>query len=179
MLLSPKAEWSAIGAEFSTPGSIYGGFLVPMVALGPTAATVGTLVFGVRSTLAGTYKMSALDALTDGVLQYLLGLGGVYALALLIDALAPTFSGHRNPVQALKVAAYGSTPYWLGGVCAIIPKLSPLGLLLGLYTFWLFALGLAIVMKAPRDKAVAYTVVVAIAGVLLALLTRAIPRIFV
>src|SRR2546427_3168851 len=33
----------------------------------------------------------------------------------------------RNRVQALKIAAYGSTPYWLGGVLAVFPKLSLLG----------------------------------------------------
>jgi len=179
LLLTPNQEWTTIAGEFATAGPIYGRFLVPLVAIGPGAAMIGTLAFGVRSTLgAGTYPMPALDAITDGVLQYLLGLVGVYALALVIDMLAPMFSAQRNPVQALKVAAYASTPYWLGGIFAIIPKLSPLGLLMGLYSFRLLALGLPTVMKAPRDRTGAYTLTVAIASVLIALLARALPGIF-
>jgi hypothetical protein len=153
MLVSPAEEWGAIASEYSTTGRMYRGFLVPLAAIGPAAATLGTIVFGVHATLlAGTYSMPVMDALATGILDYLLSLAAVFLLALAIDALAPTFGGQRNPVQALKVAAYGSTPYWLGGVCAIIPKLTILGVLVSLYSFRLWALGLHPVMKAPRDR---------------------------
>jgi len=180
MLVSPREEWSTIATEYSTAGRIYRSFLVPLAAIGPAAATLGTIVFGVRATLlAGTYSMPVMDALATGIFDYLLSLAGVYLLGLAINALAPTFGGHRNPVQALKVAAYGSTPYWVGGICAIIPKLAILGVLVSLYSFRLLAIGLPAVMKAPRDKTVPYAVAVAVAAILIMLLARAIPSLLI
>jgi hypothetical protein len=140
-----------------------------MAAIGPIAATVGTILFGVRNSIAGSYEMSVGDAVTSGVLEYGLNLLGVYVLAVLIDGLAPSFGGQRNRVQALKVAAYGSTPYWLGGVVALFPKLSLIGAVFALYSLRLVALGLPPLMKIPRDKTAAYTLLASIAAVILAL----------
>ncbi|HYK82574.1 MAG TPA: Yip1 family protein [Gemmatimonadales bacterium] len=173
LILHPTQAWPAIAGEFTTVGPIYARFLVPMAAIGPLATTLGTIVFGERSILGQTYEMSFKNAVTDGILQYVLGLVAVYGVALVIDALAPTFSGQRNQVQALKLAAYGSTPFWLSGVFALVPKLTILGLVVGLYTFRLFALGLPLLMKAPREKTPGYAVVVAVAAILVALLCAA------
>ena len=151
-----------------------------MAALGPLAATIGTIISGgQRSTLVGTYNLSLIDALTSGVLEYGLNLTGAYVFALAIELLSPTFGGARNRVQALKVAAYAGTPYWLGGVLAVLPKLAPIGALLGLYSVRLVALALPVVMKAPREKNAAFTLLVSIAGIIIALLVSALSRVFV
>jgi len=60
----------------------------------------------------------------------------VYALALIIEAPAPTFNGTKNSGQALKVAAYSSTAGWLVGVFSLVPALSFLQIL-GLDHRWL------------------------------------------
>jgi hypothetical protein len=77
-------------------------------------------------------------------------------------------------VQALKVAAYGSTPYWLAGAFALFPRIEPLGMLVGLYSVRLFAQGLPAVMKAPRDKTAAFTLLTSIAAALIVLVITAI-----
>ena len=179
LLLHPGQEWQAIAAEFATPGSVYARYIIPMAAVGPIAATVGTIVFGVRNSIAGSYGMSVGDAVTSGVLDYALNLVGVYVFALLIDVLAPSFGGQRNRVQALKVAAYGSTPYWLGGAVALFPKLSLIGGALALYSVRLLALGLPPLMKAPRDKSAAYTLLMSIAGIVLALVVSAVTPVVI
>ncbi len=177
--MQPAQEWATIAGEFTTAGPIYRRFLVPMAVIGPLAATLGTIVSGQRSTLGGSYPMSVMDAVTSGVLEYGLNLVGVYLFAVLIETLATVVGGQRNRVQALKIAAYGTTPYWLGGVLAVFPKLSLLGAAFGLYSVRLFAAGLPPVMKAPRDKTAAFTLLVSIAGALVLLLISAIVRIFV
>ncbi|HLB82030.1 MAG TPA: Yip1 family protein [Gemmatimonadales bacterium] len=179
LLFQPTEEWATIAGEFSAAGPIYRRFLMPMAAIGPLAATIGTILFGVRSSLAGTYEVSIGDAVTSGVLEYGLNLAGVYALAVIIDTLAAMLGSQKNRVQALKVAAYGCTPYWLGGVVALFPKLSPIGMLFGLYSIWLFKLGLVPVMKVPRDKGAAYTLLVTVGAVLVVLVIGAVSRIFV
>jgi hypothetical protein len=176
LMLQPTQEWATIAGEFSTVGPIYTRFLVPMAAIGPIAATVGGVVFGERGSLLtfGTIAVSLGTAVQVGVLEYALNLLGVYALAVVIDVVGGSIGGQRNRVQALKVAAYGSTPYWLASVFALFPRIEPLGMLIGLYSVRLFALGLPPVMKAPRDKGAAFTLLTSIAAMLLVLVITAI-----
>ncbi len=100
---------------------------------------------------------------------YVLTLVGVYVLALIIDALAPTFNGQKNQIQALKVAAYSSTASWVAGVFALVPGLRILTIL-GLYSLYLLYTGLPVLMKAPQDKAMGYTAVVIVAAIVLFML---------
>ena len=129
---------------------------------------------GERGSLLGKFPIELGAAVQAGVLEYLLNLVGVYALALAIDVIGGSLGGQRNRVQALKVAAYGTTPYWLAGVFALFPRIEPLGMLVGLYSVWLYALGLPACMKAARDKTAAYTLLTSIAAVLLVLIITAI-----
>src|SRR3546814_8308964 len=88
---------------------------------------------------------------------------GVWVLAWIINALAPTFEATRNPVQAMKVAAYSATAAWVAGVFQIVPSLGWIGAILGLYSLYLLYLGLPILMKAPAAKAMAYTLATIVA----------------
>ena len=58
------------------------------------------------------------------VIGYLLSLAIVYVLALIVDALAPTFGGTKNPIAALKLVAYGSTAGFVGGIFSLMPSLA-------------------------------------------------------
>jgi len=179
----PRQEWAAIAGEFTSAGRIYRGFLLPLAAIGPLAATVGTILSGgERSSLAAigsTYTISMTDAITRGVLEYALNLIAVYAFAMVIDLLAGILGGQRNQVQALKVAAYGSSPYWLGGALAVLPKLAPIGLLLGLYSVRVYAAGLSPVMKTPPDKTLPYTLLTSAAGAMVVLVVATVLQLFV
>jgi len=180
MVLHPRQEWAGIAGEFTTAGPIYTRYLVPVAAIGPAAATVGTIISGgERSSFVGTFTISVTDAVTRGVLEYALNLIAVYVFALVIDVLGGILGGQRNQVQALKVAAYGSTPYWLGGALAVLPKLAPIGVLLGLYSVRLYALGLPPVMKTPPDKTLAYALLSGAAGAIIVLLVATVLQLFV
>ena len=67
--MRPTEEWNTIAGEFTTAAPIYVRFLLPMAAIGPVAATLGTVVSGERNGIGGTYTMSAMDAVTGGVLE--------------------------------------------------------------------------------------------------------------
>jgi len=108
------------------------------------------------------------------VVQYLMSLGLVYLMALIIDALAPTFGVQKNFDQAFKVAAFIPTPAWIAGVFSIIPSLSIIAALVSLYSLYLLFVGLPILMKAPADKALPYTVVVIIAAIVITVVITAV-----
>jgi hypothetical protein len=63
------------------------------------------------------------SAIIGAVVTYGLTLLSVFLLALIIDALAPSFDGQKRPVQAFKVAAYTGTAGWVFGVLQIFPPL--------------------------------------------------------
>jgi Yip1-like protein len=165
ILLSPRTEWLVIDGEQTTPRALYTGYIAPLAAIGPLAQMIGYSVFGISVRFLGTYRVPFGTALTQAIVTYVLILAGTYLLAIIIDALAPTFNGPRNQIQALKLAVYSSTAAWVAGIFALIPGLRFL-VLLGLYSLYLLYLGVPVLMKTPREKAMPYTGVVTIAAVL-------------
>jgi hypothetical protein len=166
ILLSPRTEWEVIDAEPTTLATLYTGYVMPLAAIGPISQIIGYSVFGITVPFMGTYRVPIGSAITSAVVGYILTLVGTYVLALIIDGLAPTFNGQRNQIQALKVAAYSSTASWVAGIFALIPGLRLLTIL-GLYSLYLLYLGLPVLMKAPREKAMGYTAVVVLAAIVL------------
>jgi hypothetical protein len=122
---------------------------------------------------SGTYRLSIGSVIGHAVVSYALSLAGVYVFALVINALAPTFLGAKDDIQALKVAAYSSTAAWLAGVFMLVPVLGFLQIL-GLYSLYLLYLALPLLMKVPEEKALIYTVIVIIAGLVIMALIGAI-----
>jgi hypothetical protein len=167
ILLQPKQEWPVIEAEQATVGGLYTGYIIPLAAIGPIASLIGWSVFGMRIPFVGSMRIPIGFGIRNSVIVYVLGLIGVFVLALIIDALAPTFGGQKNQIQALKVSAYSYTAAWVGGIFSLIPALAILGLLVSLYSLYLLYLGLPVLMKAPQEKAVGYTVVVIIVAIVL------------
>jgi hypothetical protein len=169
ILLTPKTEWEVIDAEPTTVADLYKGYIMPLAAIGPVAQAIGFSVFGMPVPFLGTYRTPVGTAITQAIVTYILTLVAVFVLALIIDALAPTFNGIPNRIQALKVAAYSYTASWVASIFMLIPALSFLAIL-GVYSLYLLYLGLPILMKAPKEKALAYTAVVILCGIVLFML---------
>ena len=172
ILLKPKEEWARIDAEPATVSGLMTGWVAPLAAIGPVAGLIGGLVFG-YSAFGVTYRPSVTSAVTSAVIGYALALLSAFLLSKIIDALAPSFGGQKNPVQAMKVAAYSGTAAYLAGIFQIIPALMILGIL-GLYSLYLLYLGLPRLMKAPEDKAIGYTVVTVIVAIVLFVIVGAV-----
>jgi hypothetical protein len=167
ILLTPRSEWETIAAEATTPAGLYKGYILPLAAIGPICQVVGYSVLGLRMPFGSTvYRTPIGTALTSAVVTYVLSLIGVFVLAMIIDGLAPTFGGTRSQIQGLKTAAYASTASWLAGIFTLVPGLRVLAIL-GLYSIYLLYLGLPVTMKAPSDRAGAYTGVVILAAFVL------------
>jgi hypothetical protein len=118
-------------------------------------------VIGVSMPFGGYFRIPLVSGVLFAVERFGFGLLGFYLVALLINALAPTFGGTRDLVQALKTTAYAFTSGLLGSLLSILPMLSALIALVALiYGIYILYLGLPVVMKAPPEKATGYTVAV-------------------
>ena len=162
ILITPKTEWGAIDAEPATIGGIYTSYVMILAAIGPIASLIGQQVFGMPYLGKPTIGYSV----TMAVMSYVLSLVAVYVLALVIDALAPSFGGTKDSLKAFKVAAYSWTAAWVAGIFGLIPMLAILGLV-GLYSLYLLYLGLPRLMRVAEDKAIGYTVVVIVVQIVL------------
>jgi len=174
----PKEEWTTIAGETTTILDLYITYIVILAAIEPVASIIGMSIVGIRLPFVGSLQVPIATAVASAFVHYILTLVGVYILALIIDALAPTFSGERNISQAFKVATYIYTPIWIIGVIAIIPTLGILGIL-GLYGLYLLYLGLPILMKSPQEKSSVYIIVVIIAAIVIFVMISYIPRVVI
>jgi len=178
ILLNPKQEWQTIAGESTTIADLYKNYIIILAAIGPVASIIGMSIVGISLPFVGSFRIPITTAITSAVVQYILTLVGVYVLALIIDALAPTFLGEKNMDQSFKLATYSYTPGWLVGIFALIPVLSVLGIL-GLYGLYLLYLGLPVLKKSPQEKSLGYTVAVIIAAIVVFVIISIISRAFI
>jgi Yip1-like protein len=176
LLLKPNDEWAVIEKELTDTATLYRTWIIPLAAITPICSAIGWTVFGLSIPFAGSVRMPLTTALTNAAIGYVLALIMVFVFALIIDGLAPTFGGTKNQVQALKVAAYASTASWVGGVFTLIPALGIISLIFSCYSLYLLYAGLSPLMKSPKDKAMPYTIVVILVGIVLAVVAVAIQR---
>jgi hypothetical protein len=163
ILLTPKTEWPAIAGETTTTGDLYKNYVLILAAIPAVAGFIGMSMLGF-----GLFRIGMSIALTASLVGYVLSLVLVYVYGLVINALAPTFGGQKDAMQALKTSVYASTAVYVAGIGGIIPVLGWLISLAGaVYTIYLLYLGLPTTMKCPQEKAVGYTAVSVIVGIVL------------
>ena len=177
ILLNPKQTWPVIAAEGGDVASIYTRYVMILAAIPAVAGFVGLSLIGV-SVLGASYRTPILAGIVQMIVSYLLTLAMVFVLALIVNALAPTFGGTKNQVNALKLVAYGCTSAFVGGIFSIIPMLAILGLIAGLYSIYLIYTGIAVMMRCPADKAGAYTAVVIVCGIVAGIVIGAVAALF-
>ena len=103
ILLEPKAEWPKIAEEAATVQSIYIGYVMILAAIGPVAMVD-------QHGRARRHRGH----------QLRLGLVITYLLAMIVDALAPSFGGEKNFVPSLKLTGYSYTAAWIAGIFHLI-----------------------------------------------------------
>jgi len=172
ILLKPKQTWPVIAAESADVASIYSSYLVILAAIPAIASFIGLTLVGVGG-FGLSYRVPIGTGLVQMVVRYVVSLVMIFVMALIVDALAPTFGGTKNQVQALKLVAYGSTAAFVGGIFGIIPSLWILGLLASIYSIYLFYTGISVLMRCPPEKAGAYTAVVIVVAIVIGVILGA------
>ncbi len=178
IVLQPKTEWLVIEGETATVADLYREYIMPLAAVGPLASIVGMSMVGISMPMMAAYRVPLSSAITSAIISYVLSLVGVYVIGLIIDALAPNFKGRQNRLQSFKVATYASTASWLGGIFLIFPMLGIFSFFAALYGIYLLYLGLPVLMKAPQEKAGAYTAIVVVVAFVVMVAFAAVSSMF-
>jgi hypothetical protein len=155
ILANPTHEWRAIAVEEDDIASVYKRYILWIAAIPAVCLFIGLGVigapFGGRSTVA--------LALNSAIYGYLTALVITMAAALVVEKLAPRFKSQGSIVNALKLVAYASTPMWVAGIFNLFLYIAPLGVLVTVYSVYLFYLGLPAMMKTHPENVVPYTLV--------------------
>ncbi len=139
-------------AEPATPQSIYTGWVMIFAAIGPLALLLTIGVGGVKFAI-GSYIMALIIT---------------FILALLVDALAPTFGGTKDNFvgASLKLSAYSYTAAWIAGIFTLLGMLGTAILLVAsIYTWYTFYLGAPVLKKCTPEKAVPFTIIIVLCGI--------------
>ncbi len=177
IIISPKTEWDVIAGETASVQELYVNYALVLVAAAALAEFIGRAIIGF-SVLGAHFRTPMGSALVGFILRIVLTLAGVFILAYIIDALAPSFNGEKDILASHKLAVYSSTPAWVGGLFAIIPPLAIIGLLFALYGIYVFYLGVTPVKKVPSDKSAVYTLVVIVISIVIYFIIGAIVGAF-
>lgn len=166
VLLTPTSAWPAIAREETDAMTLYRQYIAPLATIPALAGFIGMSLIGVGA-FGVAIRVPIVTGLVQMVVGYVMSLAMVYVVALIANALAPNFGGEKHPLNALKLAAYGSTAALVGGIFAVIPALSILSLVAALYSLFLLFLGSPALMRVPSEKALPYTMVLAVCAIIL------------
>ncbi|MBL8297225.1 MAG: YIP1 family protein [Rhodanobacteraceae bacterium] len=163
VLLSPKTEWPVIAQEHTDVATLYTGYAMILAAIPAVFGFLGSVVFAPGSIGILFVVM---------ILQYAIAIGLTFALALIVDALAPTFGAQKSTIQAHKTVVYASTASWVAGVFLLIPFLGWIIALAGsIYSLVQLYLALPCTMKSPPEKTGGYFAVVLVIAIVLSFVT--------
>lgn len=172
LLLSPKTEWPKIDGEPATVQGLFTGYVMILAAIPAIAMALMLFLFVPRGSvavagIAVSYGISTTSIIAAALIQYVLSLVSVYVMGLIIDGLAPSFGSTKDPLKAMKVAAYYPTAGWVAGILLLIPGIGALAALVGgIYSLYLLYLGLPLLMRTPQDKQVSYFVVTLVVAII-------------
>jgi len=170
VLLRPKETFQLIKTESATTQDLIFNYVAILAVIPAIASIIGMSLVGVSVPFMRMVRFPLINSLSRAIVQYVLTLVGIYVLGLIINALAPTFSGVKNKIQALKIAVYCATPTLVAGILHIVPALGVLAIIAGLYGLYLLYLAIPVMMECPKEKALVYTVTVIVVNIVISII---------
>ncbi len=157
VLLSQNAEWTRVMSEENDKQSLlrYG---MVLITIAYALLFVLSLLFS--SGMGGFVAFSTTYIITTVVIQFALGIASLYFIPTILAALAPSFGGKNDSLNALKLFVFAATPSWIGMALSRVPILGILAAIAGgIFAIYLFWQHVAEAMTIPADKKVGYVIV--------------------
>lgn len=167
ILASPRTEWLVVADEPVTARDIYTRYVAALAAIPPIANFINGSLIG-QDSFGNHHQVPFGVGIPLMLAAYVLALVITYVMALIVDALASTFDGQKNQIQAIKCVAYSSTAIWISGALLIVPGVGWLAMLAGgIFSVFLLRLGLSPTMKSPKKRVDSYTAVSSLIALIL------------
>jgi hypothetical protein len=164
IIIEPKNEWLIINQEEIGQSQLILTYLIPLSLIPAVASFIGFGLVGISIPFAGTYS-SVSWGIKQAVISLLSTIGGALISAYIIDLLAPNFGAVKNFNKAFQLVVYSYTPTMIAGIFLIVPSISIISTLAGIYGLYLLYLGIQPLMQTPIEKTLSYFIVSLIAMV--------------
>ena len=174
IVLTPEAEWTRIMSEESERQSL--------IRYGVTMTVIAyfllfALSFLTSMMISTIVPFSAAHIVASVAVDFALSVASIYFVPQILAAIAPSFGGENNSLNALKLFVFASTPAWLGMAVSVIPIIGWLAALAGgLYAIYLFWKHFAEALRIPEDKKIGYLIVGILVLVVINVVIQAIGR---
>lgn len=154
IIINPVQAWENIKHDTDDKQEILLKFALPLIVLGSVTTFIGSASFGLgHSTYIGF--MSA-------IAYFISSVAGIYISAIVINELAQNFGSEKNLNNSFKLVIYSSSASFLATIISSLhPMLSFVGLF-GLYSIYIFWLGVKPMMNTPEDKKLGFVVISAL-----------------
>jgi hypothetical protein len=155
IILTPKTEWLIISKEKKTTSAVFRRYLLPLSVISVIACYIGYGIVGSNQGMFGPIATAELGY-RNAAFNVINLIISPFISASIISFLAPSFNAERNFSKAFKLVVYSYTPMLVGSILYILPSLSPIVLLAGIYGLYIQYLGLIPMTKAAGDKTSVY-----------------------
>jgi hypothetical protein len=152
IFLEPDETWEAIRLEPVTISELLREYVLKLAVIPAAAHFLGWWA------VTGFWS-----SLIRALLFYFLAVAAVWATSKVIGLLAVQFGAEEDELKTFKLASFSFTPYFIAGVCYLIPPLMVFVLIGGIFGFYLLYRGLPVVMEIPQEKIMSYAALVSIA----------------
>lgn len=173
-----KDTWAVIKNEEATVSGIFKGYLLILAAVPALANFLGRMIIGYPVPFSKSIRLSFGESLVTAIIEYVVLIVGIWIVSKIISFFAPKFSATQDDVKSFKLAVYSYSPYLAAGILYIIPSLSVLVGLVGIYSLVVLYFGLPIVLDVPKNKVLPFFVVIIVSMIVIYILIGAISGIF-
>lgn len=157
LFVQPNDVWDTIREETPDVKTIFLNYVLPLAIILPVAKIFGWLFIGTREGQTITYTTSGWNYIIfEGLIILIVSIATLFIAAFIISLLSETFKAKENFPRSFQLISYTLTPIWVGGVFYIVPALSFLGGLLGLYSFLLFYFGFQKMINIEDDLKISF-----------------------
>ncbi len=148
IISEPVKEFIKISKESVKPGSLFVNYTLPFLGLYTVASYLGRIVFGPATFSTGTGVI-----LKSILLIILMVVAGIYLVSLAINEILPFFHTKKDITKTYSLITYSLTPAYISLVLSgLVPKLSVLFNLFGLYSVFLYWIATAAIVDMIKVK---------------------------
>jgi hypothetical protein len=162
IMFKPNTEWETVALEKPKVPMLIFGYSLILAIIPITSLILGYGLIGRRTHLnfgfidETIWQRSFGTGFLEAFVFILAAFTAIIVGAVVINALAPAFKTEKNFGRAMQLTTYSFTPVFVAGTFFIVPFLSIIAHLAGLYGIFILLMGLPVVMKTPKNNQIGY-----------------------
>jgi hypothetical protein len=158
ILFDPANSWQKVKEEKIDIKQFLFSYVLILAAIGPVSQFIGYVIIG----RAFGFRLSFFGGLFNLILSYVVSIAGIALASFIMGQLSLSLNYKKDFIEHFKLISYSLTPYWILSVFYIIPPISAIAIIGGLYSLYLLYLGTPIVIEVPKEKIIIYIIILVI-----------------